>query len=85
VGKRLLVERVREILIAAVEQRVGAVAAFPEGYKLEFWTDNSGAHMAHNTKRIARSLRLTSSQYVGLLALKQPPRAKSFVNSFRRD
>jgi transposase InsO family protein len=83
-GKGLPGEPVREMLIEAVEQRFGAVDAIPEGYTLEFLTDNGGAYIAHDTRRIARSLGLTplntpvcSPQSNGV--------AESFVNSFRRD
>ena len=58
-GKGLPGEPVREMLIEAVEQRFGAVDAIPQGYTLEFLTDNGGAYVAHDTRHIAHSLGLT--------------------------
>jgi transposase InsO family protein len=72
------------MLIEAVEKRFGAVEAVPEGHMLEFLSDNGGAYVAHDTRRIARSLGLKpintpvcSPQSNGI--------AESFVNTFRRD
>jgi transposase InsO family protein len=83
-GKGLPGEPVREMLIEAVEKRFGAVEAVPHGHMLEFLSDNGGAYIAHDTKRIARSLGLKpintpvcSPQSNGI--------AESFVNTFRRD
>jgi putative transposase len=83
-GKGLPGEPVRDMLIEAVEKRFGAVEALPDGHTLEFLTDNGGAYIAHETRRIARSLGLTpintpvcSPQSNGI--------AESFVNTFRRD
>jgi hypothetical protein len=47
-GKGLPGEPVRELLIEAVEQRFSAVGAIPEGYTLEFLTDNGGLTTALN-------------------------------------
>jgi transposase InsO family protein len=83
-GKGLPGEPVREMLIEAVEKRFGAVEAVPPEHTLEFLSDNGGAYIAHDTKRIARSLGLKpintpvcSPQSNGI--------AESFVNTFRRD
>jgi putative transposase len=83
-GKGLPGEPVREMLIEAVEKRFGAVEAVPQGHMLEFLSDNGGAYIAHDTRRIARSLGLKpintpvcSPQSNGI--------AESFVNTFRRD
>ena len=83
-GKGLPGEPVREMLIEAVEKRFGTVEAVPEGHTLEFLSDNGGAYIAHDTRRIARSLGLQpittpvcSPQSNGV--------AESFVNTFRRD
>lgn len=83
-GKGLPGEPVREMLIEAVEKRFGSVEAVPAGHMLEFLSDNGGAYIAHDTRRIARSL--------GLMPINTPvcsPQsngmAESFVNTFRRD
>ena len=55
-GKGLPGEPVREMLIEAVEKRFGTVEAVPAGHMLEFLSDNGGAYIAHDTRRIARSL-----------------------------
>jgi transposase InsO family protein len=57
-GKGLPGEPVREMLIEALEKRFGAVEAVPPDHTLEFLSDNGGAYIAHDTKRIARSLGL---------------------------
>ena len=81
-GKGLPGEPVREMLIEAVEKRFGAVEAIPAQHALEFLTDNGGAYIAEDTRRIARSL--------GLKSVNTPVRspqsngmAESFVNTFR--
>jgi putative transposase len=83
-GKGLPGEPVREMLIEAVEKRFGCVEAVPDKPELEFLTDNGGAYIAHETRRIACSLGLKpittpvcSPQSNGM--------AESFVNTFRRD
>ena len=83
-GKGLPGEPVREMLIEAVEKRFGSVEAVPAGHVLEFLSDNGGAYIAHDTRRVARSL--------GLMPINTPvcsPQsngmAESFVNTFRRD
>ena len=83
-GKGLPGEPVREMLIEAVERRFGHVEAIPEDHTLEFLTDNGAAYIAHETRRVARSLGLTpittpvcSPQSNGM--------AESFVNTFKRD
>jgi transposase InsO family protein len=83
-GKGLPGEPVREMLIEAVEKRFGAVEAMPTGHMLQFLSDNGSAYIAHETRRIARSLGLTpvntpvrSPQSNGM--------AESFVNTFKRD
>jgi len=58
-GKGLPGEPGREMLIEAVEKRFGTVEAVPAGHRLEFLSDNGGAYIAHDTRRIARSLGLT--------------------------
>jgi putative transposase len=83
-GKGLPGEPVREMLIEAVEKRFGAVEAVPTGHQLQFLSDNGSAYIAHETRRIARSL--------GLMPVNTPvcsPQsngmAESFVNTFKRD
>jgi putative transposase len=83
-GKGLPGEPVREMLIEAVEKRFGAVEAMPDGHVLQFLSDNGGAYIAHETRRIAKAL--------GLVPINTPvcsPQsngmAESFVNTFKRD
>jgi transposase InsO family protein len=57
-GKGLPGEPVREMLIEAVEKRFGTVEAIPPQHTLEFLSDNGGAYIAEDTRRIARSLGL---------------------------
>jgi len=83
-GKGLPGEPVREMLIEAVEKRFGAVEAVPVNHHLEFLTDNGGAYIADDTRRIAKELGLKpvttpvcSPQSNGM--------AESFVNTFKRD
>ena len=83
-GKGLRGEPVREMLIEAVEKRFGAVEALPAGHTLEFLTDNGGAYIAHDTRRIARSLGLTPIN-TPVCSPQSNGMAESFVNTFRRD
>ena len=83
-GKGLPGEPVRETLIEAVEKRFGAVEALPAGHMLEFLTDNGGAYIAHDTRRIARSLGLTPIN-THVCSPQSNGMAESFVNTFRRD
>ena len=83
-GKGLPGEPVREMLIEAVEKRFGAVEALPAGHTLEFLTDNGGAYIAHETRRIARSLGLTPIN-TPVCSPQSNGMAESFVNTFRRD
>ncbi len=71
------------MLIEAVEKRFGCVEAIPATRQLEFLTDNGGAYIAIETRRIARDLGLKpvntpvcSPQSNGI--------AESFVNTFKR-
>ena len=71
-GKGLPGEPVREMLIEAVEKRFGSVEAVPAGHTLEFLTDNGGAYIAHDTRRIARSLaRADADQHAGVQPAEQ--------------
>lgn len=83
-GKGLPGEPVREMLIEAVEKRFGAVEAVPAGHVLEFLSDNGGAYIAHDTRRIARSLGLTPIN-TPVCSPQSNGMAESFVNTFRRD
>jgi putative transposase len=83
-GKGLPGEPVLEMLIEAVEKRFGCVEAVPAKPELEFLTDNGGAYIAHETRRIASppglkpiTTPVCSPQSNGM--------AESFVNTFRRD
>ena len=83
-GKGLPGEPVREMLIEAVEKRFGAVEAVPAGHTLEFLTDNGGAYITHETRRIARSVGLTPIN-TPVCSPQSNGMAESFVNTFRRD
>jgi putative transposase len=83
-GKGLPGEPVREMLIEAVEKRFGAVEALPAGYSLQFLTDNGSAYIAHETRRIARSLGLTPVN-TPVCSPQSNGMAESFVNTFKRD
>ena len=83
-GKGLPGEPVREMLIEAVEKRFGAVEAVPSGHVLEFLSDNGGAYIAHDTRRIARSLGLRPIN-TPVCSPQSNGMAESFVNTFRRD
>ena len=83
-GKGLPGEPVREMLIEAVEKRFGTVDAVPVGHVLEFLSDNGGAYIAHDTRRIARSLGLTPI-HTPVCSPQSNGIAESFVNTFRRD
>jgi putative transposase len=83
-GKGLPGEPVREMLIEAVEKRFGAVEAVPLQHTLEFLTDNGGAYIAEDTRRIARSLGLKPIN-TPVCSPQSNGMAESFVNTFRRD
>jgi putative transposase len=83
-GKGLPGEPVQEMLIEAVEKRFGAVEAIPAEHALEFLTDNGGAYIATDTRRIARSLGLTPIN-TPVCSPQSNGMAESFVNTFRRD
>ena len=51
---------------------------------LEFLSDNGGAYIAHDTRRIARSLGLTPIN-TPVCSPQSNGMAESFVNTFRRD
>ena len=83
-GKGLPGEPVREMLIEAVEKRFGAVETVPAGHLLQFLSDNGGAYIAHETRRIARSLGLTPVN-TPVCSPQSNGMAESFVNTFKRD
>lgn len=83
-GKGLPGEPVREMLIEAVEKRFGAVEALPQQHTLEFLTDNGGAYIAEDTRRIARLLGLKPIN-TPVCSPQSNGMAESFVNTFRRD
>ena len=83
-GKGLHGEPVREMLIEAVEKRFGAVEAVPADHLLLFLTDNGSAYIAHETRRIARSLGLTPVN-TPVCSPQSNGMAESFVNTFKRD
>jgi transposase InsO family protein len=83
-GKGLPGEPVREMLIEAVERRFSAVEGLPLDRPIQLLTDNGGAYIADDTRRVAKDL--------GLVPINTPvcsPQsngmAESFVNTFRRD
>jgi transposase InsO family protein len=83
-GKGLPGEPVREMLIEAVEKRFGTVEAIPPQHTLEFLSDNGGAYIAEDTRRIARSLGLKPIN-TPVCSPQSNGMAESFVNTFRRD
>lgn len=83
-GKGLPGEPVQEMLIEAVEKRFGAVEAIPQGFTLEFLTDNGGAYIAGETRKVARQLGLTPIN-TPVCSPQSNGMAESFVNTFRRD
>jgi putative transposase len=83
-GKGLPGEPVREMLIEAVEKRFGDVEAIPPQHTLEFLSDNGGAYIAEDTRRIARSLGLKPIN-TPVCSPQSNGMAESFVNTFRRD
>ena len=82
-GKGLPGEPVREMLIEAVERRFGSVEGLPS-QRLEFLTDNGGAYIAADTRRVARSLGLEPIN-TPVCSPQSNGMAESFVNTFRRD
>jgi transposase InsO family protein len=83
-GKGLPGESVREMLIEAVEKRFGSPEGVPTGHRLEFLSDNGGAYIATDTKRIARELGLQPIR-TPVCSPQSNGMAESFVNTFRRD
>ena len=83
-GKGLPGEPVREMLIEAVEKRFGAVEAMPANHQLQFLSDNGSAYIAHETRRVARSLGLTPVN-TPVCSPQSNGMAESFVNTFKRD
>ena len=83
-GKRLPGEPVREMLIEAVEKRFGDVESLPANHALEFLSDNGGAYIAAETRRIARQLGLTPIN-TPVCSPQSNGMAESFVNTFKRD
>ena len=83
-GKGLPGEPVREMLIEAVERRFGSAEGVPAGHHLEFLSDNGGAYIASDTKRIARELGLQPIR-TPVCSPQSNGMAESFVNTFRRD
>ncbi|WP_375137503.1 IS3 family transposase [Roseateles depolymerans] len=82
-GKGLPGEPVKEMLIEAVERRFGSVEGVPS-QRVEFLTDNGGAYIAADTRRIARSLGLEPIN-TPVCSPQSNGMAESFVNTFRRD
>ena len=83
-NRGLLGEPVQEMLIEAVEKRFGAVEAIPEDHQLEFLTDNGGAYISHDTRRIARSLGLKPVN-TPVCSPQSNGMAESFVKTLKRD
>lgn len=83
-GKGLPGEPVRDMLVEAVELRFGTVEAMPQGCDLEFLTDNGSAYIAHETRRIAKSLGLKPIN-TPVCSPQSNGMAESFVNTFKRD
>jgi transposase InsO family protein len=84
VGKGLPGEPVREMLIEAVELRFGNVEAIPAGHTLEFLTDNGGAYIALDTRKLATDLGLKPIN-TPVCSPQSNGMAESFVKTFKRD
>lgn len=74
----------REMLIEAVERRFGGVDAIPADHKLEFLSDNGGAYIADDTRKLARELGLRPVN-TPVCSPQSNGMAESFVNTFKRD
>jgi putative transposase len=83
-GKGLPGEPVREMLIEAVEKRFGNVEGVPATHALEFLSDNGGAYIAIETRKIARQLGLKPVN-TPVCSPQSNGMAESFVNTFKRD
>jgi transposase InsO family protein len=83
-GRGLPGEPVREMLIEAVEKRFGSTEGLPAGHRLEFLSDNGGAYIAADTKKIARELGLQPI-HTPVCSPQSNGMAESFVNTFKRD
>lgn len=83
-GKGLPAQPVHEMLIDAVELRFGCVEGVPQGYALEFLSDNGSAYIAKETRRIAKALGLQPIN-TPVCSPQSNGMAESFVNTFRRD
>lgn len=77
-------KQVREMLIEAVEKRVGTVESVHSGHKLEFLSNNGGAYIATQTRQMARALGLKPIN-TPVCSPQSNGMAESFVNTFRRD
>jgi transposase InsO family protein len=60
------------------------VEAVPSDHQLQFLSDNGSAYIAHETRRIARSLGLTPVN-TPVCSPQSNGMAESFVNTFKRD
>jgi transposase InsO family protein len=83
-GRGLPGDPIREMLIEAVERRFGSVDAVPEGHRLEFLSDNGGAYIARDTKKVAKELGLEPIR-TPICSPQSNGMAESFVNTFKRD
>ena len=83
-GKGLPGEPVREMLIEAVEKRFGNIDGIPGTHTLEFLSDNGGAYIAAETRKIARQLGLKPVN-TPVCSPQSNGMAESFVNTFKRD
>lgn len=84
IGRGLPGEPVREMLIEAVEKRFGSTEGVPADHVLEFLSDNGGAYIASDTRRIARELGLKPIN-TPVCSPQSNGMAESFVNTFKRD
>ncbi|MEG0557732.1 MAG: IS3 family transposase [Comamonas sp.] len=83
-GKGLSGEPVRDMLVEAVEQRFGTSDGVPSEHPLEFLSDNGSAYIAHETRKVARSLGLKPIN-TPVCSPQSNGMAESFVNTFKRD
>ena len=67
-----------------MEKRFGHVEGIPEAHALLFLSDNGGAHIAAETRQIARQLGLRPIN-TPVCSPQSNGMAESFVNTFKRD
>jgi putative transposase len=75
-------EDIRDLMLAAVEHRFGAVARLPQ--TIEWLTDNGSCYVAHDTRRFARTLGL-EPRTTPVQSPESNGMAEAFVRTLKRD